>query len=167
MFISNINDSTSNSTRTRFYSIWEPPICLTVRLAKLTVDKVLTAPCSTSVLYPKSGGNLHCFTALTPCAMLDILAPPYAEAAGRKCSYYHDYPYTTFCKFFHYLNNIYIYSFFIWALIFWDFLCCFPARGNGNEIDMGKEEYAWLAEIGTPDDLYMRSGRYMGPAILP
>ncbi|KAI5660120.1 hypothetical protein M9H77_28913 [Catharanthus roseus] len=109
----------------------------TVRLAKLTVDKVLTAPCSTSILYPKSGGNLHCFTAITPCAVLDILAPPYDEAAGRKCTYYHDYPYSTF------------------------------STGNGNEINNGKEEeYAWLAEIGTPDDLYMRTGRYMGPAIL-
>lgn len=134
------------SLHVKAYDWVEPPIIKkssrvghpTVRLAKLTIDKVLTAPCSTSVLYPKSGGNLHCFTAVTPCAVLDILAPPYAEAAGRKCTYYHDYPYTTFYA------------------------------GNGNEIDMEKEEeYAWLAEIGTPDDLYMRSGRYMGPAIMP
>ncbi|XP_027168149.1 plant cysteine oxidase 3 [Coffea eugenioides] len=107
----------------------------TVRLAKLAVDKVLTAPCSTSVLYPKSGGNLHCFTAVTPCAVLDILAPPYLEAAGRKCTYYHDYPYSTF-------------------------------SADGDEVQNGKEEdYAWLAEINTPDDLYMRSGTYTGPAI--
>lgn len=50
-----------------------------VRLARLVVDKVLTAPCETSVLYPRSGGNLHCFTAVTPCAVLDVLAPPYRE----------------------------------------------------------------------------------------
>ena len=81
-------------------AFWLKYPCLAVRLAKLAVDKVLTAPCSTSVLYPKSGGNLHCFTAVTPCAVLDILAPPYLEAAGRKCTYYHDYPYSTFCKFF-------------------------------------------------------------------
>lgn len=74
-------------------------IPLIVRLAKLSVDKVLSAPCSTSVLYPKSGGNLHCFTALTSCAVLDILTPPYEEYAGRKCTYYRDYPYSSFGKF--------------------------------------------------------------------
>ncbi|KAL6182958.1 hypothetical protein ACLB2K_044369 [Fragaria x ananassa] len=67
-----------------------------VRLAKLAVDKVVTAPCGTSVLYPNSGGNLHSFTAVTPCAVLDILTPPYNEDLGRKCTYYRDYPYTAF-----------------------------------------------------------------------
>ncbi|KAI4344022.1 hypothetical protein L6164_011299 [Bauhinia variegata] len=107
-----------------------------VRLAKLAADKVLTAPCETSVLYPKHGGNIHCFTAVTPCAVLDILAPPYIEDAGRKCAYYHDYPYSTF------------------------------SAGKRPEILDGKEEeYAWLAEIETPADLYMRQGVYAGPAI--
>lgn len=107
-----------------------------VRLAKLAVDKVVTAPCGTSVLYPKSGGNLHCFTAITPCAVLDILAPPYQEAAGRKCTYYRDYPYSSF------------------------------STGIGDEINDGNEEdYAWLAQIETPDDLHMRQGEYKGPAI--
>ncbi|KAG8378826.1 hypothetical protein BUALT_Bualt07G0025200 [Buddleja alternifolia] len=102
-----------------------------VRLAKLAVDKVLTAPCSTSVLYPRSGGNLHSFTAITPCAVLDILAPPYDESAGRRCSYYRDYPST-----------------------------------EEDESGIGtKEEYAWLAEVDTPDDLYMCTGKYTGPAI--
>ncbi|OAY50198.1 plant cysteine oxidase 3 [Manihot esculenta] len=124
---------------------WVEPTCINenkgsgyppVKLAKLAVDKVLTAPCGTSVLYPKSGGNLHCFTAVTPCAVLDILTPSYNEDAGRKCTYYHDYPYS--------------------------------ACSTGNTIDFsdGKEEdYAWLAEIATPDDLYMRQGAYAGPAI--
>lgn len=41
----------------------------------------------------------------------------------------------------------------------------FP-QGNGAQISNGKEEeYAWLAEIETPDDLYMRSGVYVGPSI--
>ncbi|OMP05671.1 hypothetical protein COLO4_08658 [Corchorus olitorius] len=84
---------------------WVEPACIKesrqpgypqVRLARLAVDKVLTAPCSTSVLFPKTGGNLHCFTAITPCAVLDVLAPPYREDIGRRCTYYMDYPYSTF-----------------------------------------------------------------------
>ncbi|KAL5815668.1 hypothetical protein ACOSQ4_026309 [Xanthoceras sorbifolium] len=104
-----------------------------VRLGKLAVDTVLTPACGTSVLYPKSGGNLHCFTAVTPCAVLDILSPPYREDAGRKCTYYIDYPYSTF--------------------------------GSKAEITDEKKDYAWLAEINTPDYLYMRSGIYAGPAV--
>lgn len=73
------------------------PCCVSVRLAKLSVDKVFTAPCSASVLYPRSGGNVHCFTAITPCAVLDILAPPYDEFSGRRCSYYRDHPFSSFC----------------------------------------------------------------------
>lgn len=62
------------------------------RLAKREVDHVLTAPCETSVLYPTTGGNIHAFTALTPCALFDVLAPPYSRASGRKCTYYHNIP---------------------------------------------------------------------------
>ncbi|KAF8399204.1 hypothetical protein HHK36_015069 [Tetracentron sinense] len=114
------------------------------RLAKLVVDKVLTTTCGTSVLYPKSGGNMHCFTAVTPCAVLDILAPPYLEAAGRKCTYYHDYPYSSFR----------VESTTLAAMV------------NGAAIPEGREEdYAWLEEVDTPDDLHMRQGNYAGPAI--
>ncbi|XP_044476530.1 plant cysteine oxidase 3-like [Mangifera indica] len=123
---------------------WTEPACFPevnrpgsrpVRLAKLAVDRVLTAECETAILYPKSGGNLHCFTAVTPCAVLDILTPPYKEDASRKCTYYIDYPYSNF------------------------------AAENGAVIIDRKEDYAWLAETGTPDDLYMRSGVYAGPTI--
>ncbi|KAK2663517.1 hypothetical protein Ddye_002091 [Dipteronia dyeriana] len=119
---------------------WIEPACFQeakgpVRLAKLAVDEVLTPASGTSVLYPKSGGNLHSFTAVTPCAVLDILSPSYREEAGRKCTYYIDYPYSTF------------------------------AAGNKAEITDEKEEHAWLAEVDTPDDLYMRSGIYAGPAL--
>ncbi|XLT09101.1 hypothetical protein HN51_054894 [Arachis hypogaea] len=78
-----------------------PPLPLRptpLRLAELAVDKVMTAPCETSILYPKHGENVHCFTAITPCAVLEILSPPYREDDGRKYTYYHDYPYSTFYK---------------------------------------------------------------------
>ncbi|MCL7036848.1 hypothetical protein MKW94_019063 [Papaver nudicaule] len=121
---------------------WVEPACVRkigsfpVRLAKLVVDKVVTAPCEASALFPKSGGNLHCFTAVTPCAVLDVLAPPYGETAGRKCTYYHDYPYTSF-----------------------------PTESVDGISEGKEEEYAWLKEIDTPNDLYMRPGRYTGPRI--
>ncbi|QHN87328.1 Plant cysteine oxidase [Arachis hypogaea] len=69
---------------------------MSFRLTKLAVDKVMTAPCEILVLYPKHGGNLHCLTAITPCAVLDILSLPDREDEGRKCTYYRDYPYSTF-----------------------------------------------------------------------
>jgi len=68
------------------------------RLAKLKADRVFTAPCDTSVLYPTTGGNIHAFTAITPCAVLDVLGPPYSKEDGRDCSYYKDYPYTASSK---------------------------------------------------------------------
>lgn len=64
-----------------------------VRLAKVKVDSVFTAPCSTSILYPADGGNMHCFTAVTSCAVLDVLGPPYSDPEGRHCTYYRDIPY--------------------------------------------------------------------------
>ncbi|KAJ9131871.1 hypothetical protein P3X46_034776 [Hevea brasiliensis] len=67
-----------------------------VRLARLVMDSDFTAPCNTSVLYPTTGGNIHQFTASTPCAVLDVLGPPYAKEDGRDCSYYKDFPYDAF-----------------------------------------------------------------------
>lgn len=44
---------------------------------------------------------------------------------------------------------------------------CHAFAAHGDEIvDNGKEqEYAWLAVVDTPEDLYMRPGKYMGPDI--
>ncbi|XP_078164962.1 2-aminoethanethiol dioxygenase, putative (DUF1637) isoform X2 [Carex rostrata] len=106
-----------------------------MKLAKLQTDAVLMAPCQTRILYPRTGGNLHCFTAVTPCAVLDVLAPPYDEAAGRSCTYYRDFPFSSFQGY----ENL--------------------------EIEEREEEYAWLEAIDQPDNLYMRSGIYTGPPV--
>ncbi|GMN42358.1 hypothetical protein TIFTF001_011585 [Ficus carica] len=65
-----------------------------VRLAKVKVDSDFTAPCNASILYPADGGNMHCFTAVTACAVLDVLGPPYSDPDGRHCTYYHDLPFS-------------------------------------------------------------------------
>ncbi|KAK8965528.1 hypothetical protein KSP40_PGU003380 [Platanthera guangdongensis] len=131
------------SMHVKAYDWMEPPCIMksgqpneiSVRLAKFQADTVLMAPCPTRALYPKSGGNLHCFTAATSVAVLDVLAPPYSEVAGRHCTYYHDYPFSSFST----------------------------ARELGmKERD---EEYAWLEAIAAPDDFYMRSGDYTGPPV--
>ncbi|CAN0857681.1 Plant cysteine oxidase 2 [Linum grandiflorum] len=67
-----------------------------VRLAKVKNNSNLTAPCETSILYPAEGGNMHCFTAVTACAVLDVLGPPYNDDEGRHCQYYYDFPSSAF-----------------------------------------------------------------------
>ncbi|XP_039124216.1 plant cysteine oxidase 2-like [Dioscorea cayenensis subsp. rotundata] len=83
----------SVETETTSHSCEIPP---KVKLAKLKKNSVFSAPCETSVLYPMAGGNLHCFTAITSCAVLDVLGPPYSDAEGRHCTYYKDFPYSSF-----------------------------------------------------------------------
>lgn len=65
---------------------------LAERLARLEVDSDFTAPCNTSILYPTAGGNIHSFTAWTPCAVLDVMGPPYSKADDRDCTYYREFP---------------------------------------------------------------------------
>lgn len=66
----------------------------------MKANDVFTAPCNSSVLYPTSGGNIHQFTAITPCAVLDVLGPPYSKEDGRDCSYYKEIPFTFKGKFY-------------------------------------------------------------------
>ncbi|KAB5512230.1 hypothetical protein DKX38_029258 [Salix brachista] len=104
-----------------------------LRLAKLEADSVLTAPCNTSVLYPTAGGNIHQFTAITPCAVLDVLGPPYSKEDGRDCSYYKDFPHTA-------LSN-----------------------GEMELKREEGKRYAWLEETEVPENSKMDGIEYLGP----
>ncbi|KAL6646050.1 hypothetical protein ACP70R_017658 [Stipagrostis hirtigluma subsp. patula] len=82
------------SVRVRSYDWVAAPPCAGARkcgLARVVVaGEERRAPCGASVLFPRSGGNMHAFTAVTPCAILDVLTPPYSEAQGRPATYFHD-----------------------------------------------------------------------------
>ncbi|KAL1821163.1 hypothetical protein ACET3Z_016032 [Daucus carota] len=108
------------------------------RLAKLKANGILSAPCDTSVLYPTSGGNIHEFRAVTPCAIVDVIGPPYSLEEGRDSTYYKDIPYSALLK----------------------------AR-KGRLIDEEEaESYGWLEEIEMPDEAVMYGVHYMGPEII-
>ncbi|KFK33182.1 hypothetical protein AALP_AA6G341000 [Arabis alpina] len=106
------------------------------RLAKVKVDSEFTAPCDTSILYPTDGGNMHCFTAKTACAVLDVLGPPYSDPAGRHCTYYFDYPFSSFS-----VDGVAV-------------------------AEEEKEGYEWLKEREEePEDLTVMAMMYSGPTI--
>ncbi|PAN40645.1 hypothetical protein PAHAL_7G330500 [Panicum hallii] len=126
------------SMHVKSYDWIEPTVLASsqpAKLAKLHTDDVRTAPCPTSVLYAQSGGNLHCFTSVSSCAVLDVLAPPYCEDVGRICTYFHDYPFSSLSA-------------------------AGLAKVAGNP-----DTYAWLEAINTPVNIYMRSGMYTGPPV--
>lgn len=62
-----------------------------LKRARLVTDTTLTAPAPTSVLFPTHSGNIHAFRALTPCAVLDVLTPPYAAGDARDCQYFREH----------------------------------------------------------------------------
>ncbi|TKY62866.1 Plant cysteine oxidase 2 [Spatholobus suberectus] len=106
-----------------------------LKLAKLKTDKVFTAPCDASVLYPTTGGNIHEFTAMTPCAVLDVIGPPYSKEDGRDCSYYRDHPFASF-----------------------------PNERIGD-VKEENDSYAWLEEIEMPENSEMDGIEYLGPPV--
>lgn len=109
------------------------------RPAKLVRDGDMSAPSGSTVLYPTSGGNIHCFKAITPCALFDILSPPYSSEDGRHCSYFRkvskkDPP-----------------ADIVEAVL-----------SNGIK----EFELAWLEEYQPPDSFVIRRGLYKGRAII-
>ncbi|XP_042497142.1 plant cysteine oxidase 2-like [Macadamia integrifolia] len=106
------------------------------RLVKIKNDSVFTVPCNTSILYPAAGGNMHCFTAVTSCAVLDVLGPPYNDAEGRHCTYYRDFPYASF------------------------------SGDADLVPEEEREEYAWLQEREKPEDFVVVGAQYRGPQIV-
>lgn len=70
------------------------PAAALPRQARVVLDATLTAGDQPAILFPAAGGNIHEFTALTDCAVLDLMSPPYSTggslccmrfAAGRLC----------------------------------------------------------------------------------
>ncbi|CAI8584585.1 unnamed protein product [Vicia faba] len=106
-----------------------------LRMAKLKANKVLTSPCDTSVLYPTTGGNIHEFTAITPCAVLDVIGPPYSKQHDRDCSYYRDFP------------------------------CDDAHQKEIGKVKDENDSYALLEEIQMPQNCQMDGIQYLGPPI--
>ncbi|KAK9156992.1 hypothetical protein Scep_003566 [Stephania cephalantha] len=113
----------------------DPALPTKPRLARLKTDKVFSAPCDTSILYPTTGGNIHEFRAVTPCAVLDVLGPPYSSEDGRDCTYYRDLPYSSI------------------------------SGGTLSKEQGEEKSYQWLEEIETPKESNMEWIEYRGPQI--
>ncbi|WVY94741.1 hypothetical protein V8G54_033829 [Vigna mungo] len=106
------------------------------RPAKLVKDCQMSAPCNTTILHPNKGGNIHCFKALTPCALFDILSPPYSSEDGRHCSYFRKSPRKEL-----------------------------PGVDLDECCGVKASEVTWLEEIQAPENLVVRRGLYRGPTI--
>jgi len=123
----------------------------------------MTAPSPTTVLYPTSGGNIHCFRAITPCAIFDILSPPYSSEHGRHCTYFRrsqrrDLPGNLI--YFHHQPLEFCSVNYIAALP------TFISTAVNVELDgVTVSEVTWLEEFQPPDNFVIRRGLYRGPVI--
>ncbi|XP_014497386.1 plant cysteine oxidase 2 isoform X2 [Vigna radiata var. radiata] len=107
-----------------------------IRLAKVKVDAEFNGPCDPSILYPADGGNMHWFTAVTACAVLDVLGPPYSDPDGRHCTYYQNFPFSNYS-----VDGISI-----------------PEEE--------RKTYEWLQEMDEPENLQVVGKMYEGPKIV-
>ena len=53
------------------------------------MDEVVEAGSKPAIIFPTAGGNIHQFSAVTDCAVLDILAPPYSPQGGQQTTCAH------------------------------------------------------------------------------
>ena len=131
----------------------------------------MSAPCNTTVLYPSKGGNIHCFKALTPCALFDVLSPPYSSEDGRHCSYFRKSSRKG-------LLGTFIPSMILlyprplsFNLTLISKACYFVTCSDvkGVELDqlsgVKQSKITWLEEIQAPKNLVVRRGLYKGPTI--
>jgi cysteamine dioxygenase len=122
----------------------------------------------TAVLFPDRGGNIHAFRAITPCAVFDVLCPPYLEGVGRDCSYFrksslNEPPgnfklHRTICS---YCCNTLSCS-VVW---FFSFASNMLALSPG---DVNSSEVVWLEKLEgnqLPKGLSVTKGEYKGPII--
>lgn len=61
----------------------QPAAVAADELAEVALDTNLSSGSAPAALFPTDGGNIHQLTAITPCAVLDLLAPPYNPSGGR------------------------------------------------------------------------------------
>ncbi|XVF40321.1 hypothetical protein PTKIN_Ptkin01aG0104200 [Pterospermum kingtungense] len=96
----------------------------------------MIAPSGTTILYPTTCGNIHCFKALTPCALFDVLSPTYSSEDGRHCSYFRRIPRS-------------------WRNL----------EGVNQLCGINPSKVVWLEEIPPPDNFVVHRGQYRGPII--
>lgn len=135
-----------------------------VGLAGRVLDGIVKAPQEAFTLFPASGGNIHGFTAITPCAILDVLSPPYSEHFGRPCTYFSDFPLPS--------PSLPGNSFLLLLPLFFFPIPIHPSSFKSSDSDLACLEllytgYAMLEAKPLPKDLIVRGAPYLGPPIVP